>query len=376
LRPLRIRKKLASFLRLTFDAMARKGLRDHLGGGFFRYTLDPDWQTPHFQKMLYTQALLIPLYLRAAKVLSVPGYREVARDTLDFLLEGREGEDGAYVASLSAVDTSGVEGGYYLWRAEELRSVLDSEEYRLSTLVWGMEGRPRQDAGYLPMGERDLGEAAAQMGLSAQQAECLLASARSKLLAARSKRGIPRDDKQLAGWNGLVLSALATAASAFPAETYRRAGPPLAAYLRERLWDGEHLHRAESNQGWVGVATLEDYVYVAKGLEDWGLVAGAAQDLKLSRRLVELAWERFFSKGGWRLWAEPSLPGVPAEPVLSDSPLPSPARVLLDQTLMGADKTLVPRAHRALDRGLAPTRRNPFAFASHALLYLAREPSS
>jgi uncharacterized protein YyaL (SSP411 family) len=101
-----------SVLRLTLDVMGGMDLRDQLGGGFFRYTVDPDWQIPHFEKMLYTQALLGTLYLRASEVLNVPAYREVARDTLAFLLEGMKGEDGAYIASLSAADAEGVEGGY------------------------------------------------------------------------------------------------------------------------------------------------------------------------------------------------------------------------------------------------------------------------
>jgi hypothetical protein len=363
-------QELAAFLRLTLDAMARKGLRDHLGGGFYRYTVDPDWQTPHFEKMLYTQALLVPLYLRAADVLETPAYREVARDTLAFLLDVMKGEGGAYIASLSAVDADGVEGGYYLWRPEELKSLLDLDERRLLAKVWGVEGPPPHEPGYLPMGVRDPGPAAGELGLPSQEGERLLASARSKLLAARSRRSLPRDDKQLAGWNGLVLSALAAGLTAFQDESYRAAGSALSRYLRERLWDGENLHRATSDRGWIGEATLEDYAFVAKGLRDWGLTGGSEQDLALSRRLVGLAWERFYRGGGWRLSAEPLLPSIPAEPLLSDSPLPSPAAVLIRLTLEEGDGDLVPRAHQALNLGLPPIARSPFTFASQALLYL------
>ena len=368
-------EELAAFLRLTLDAMATKGLRDHLGGGFFRYTVDPDWRTPHYEKMLYTQALLVPLYLRAAKVLDAPAYREVARDTLDFLLKGMRGGDGAYIASLSAVDAQGVEGGYYLWRPEELRTLLGSDEQRLLARIWGMEGAPPHDAGYLPMGESDLRSVAAAIDLSIEEAASLLASAKSKLLAARSKRSLPRDDKQLAGWNGLVLSALAAATTAFDNEADRRAGSALSHYLRARLWDGDLLHRATSDRGWIGEATLEDYAFVAKGLRDWGLAAGAKQDLALSRRLVDLAWEHFFSDDGWRLWAEPPLPAIPAEPVLGDSPLPSPAALLLRLTLEDAKDGKRKRARQALSLGLPPTARSPFTFPSQAILYLEPRPA-
>jgi uncharacterized protein YyaL (SSP411 family) len=368
-------QELAAFLRLTLDAIGRKGLRDHLGGGFFRYTVDPDWQTPHFEKMLYSQALLVPLFLRAADVLGTSAYREVARDTLDFLLRVMKGKDGAFIASLSAVDASGVEGGYYLWRPEDLKSLLDLDERRLLARAWGVEGPPRHEYGYLPMGARNARQAAEELDLPPEEGELLLASARSKLLAARTERSLPRDDKQLAGWNGLVLSALAAGFKAFEDASYRAAGSALSAYLRERLWDGERLHRAVSDLGWIGEATLEDYAFVAKGLRDWGSINGSRPDLALSQRLVGLAWKRFYRDGGWQLSAEPLLPLIPAELVLADSPLPSPVTILIDLTLMGEDNGLILKANQALDLGLPATAQSPFVFASQALLYLVYRSS-
>ena len=102
---------LHDFLVLTLDQMAGKGLRDQLAGGFFRYTIDPGWETPHYEKMLYNQAQLASLYLFAADVLNRPDYRVVAMDTLDFVLERMRGENGGYISSLSALDEAGVEGG-------------------------------------------------------------------------------------------------------------------------------------------------------------------------------------------------------------------------------------------------------------------------
>jgi uncharacterized protein YyaL (SSP411 family) len=359
---------LEDFLRLTLDAMSRKGLRDHVGGGFYRYTVDPAWQAPHFEKMLYTQALLVSLYLRAADVLDAPPYREVARDTLEFLLEVMPGRDGAYVASLSAVDAAGVEGGYYLWRPEELRSLLEPDERRVLALVWGVEGPPDLQGGYLPMGVRSPEQAGADLGLKPGDGARLMASARSKLLAARARRGLPRDDKQLAGWNGLVLSALAAAERIVGAEAYAAAGNALSGYLRRRLWDGERLHRAVSDQGWVGEATLEDYAFVARGLRDWGLVSGSEEDLALSRRLVVLAWDHFYRDGRWRLSADPLLPEIPAETAFADSPLPSPSAVLIALSLEASDGVLAAKARQGLARGLPTIARSPFVFASQALL--------
>jgi uncharacterized protein YyaL (SSP411 family) len=332
--------------------------------------VDPDWQTPHYEKMLYTQALLVPLYLRAAQVLEVPAYRDVARDTLAFLLGQMAGDGGAYIASLSAVDGAGAEGAYYLWRPEELKSLLELAERRLLARVWGVDGPPAHDGGYLPMRTRDVPQAVAELGGTSDEGERLMASARTKLLVARARRDLPRDDKQLAGWNGLVLSALAAGLSAFEDDVYRAAGSALRDYLRQQLWDGEGLHRAVSDLGWIGEATLEDYAFVAKGLRDWGLAVGSQQDLALSRKLVTLAWGLFFRNGGWHLSAKPLLPLVPAEPVLPDSPLPSPAAVLIQLTLLDPGDALLTKARRALDIGLPSVRGSPFVFASQALLYL------
>jgi len=152
--------QLKYFLTLTLDRMASQGMRDHLGGGFFRYTTDPGWQTPHFEKMLYDNALLSSLYLRAAKIFRRADYELIARDTLDFMLAEMRGPQGAMVASFSAVDDAGVEGGYYLWESETLSKVLTPAEYVLLKIMWGLEGQSSFEAGHLAREQMTLDEAA------------------------------------------------------------------------------------------------------------------------------------------------------------------------------------------------------------------------
>jgi uncharacterized protein YyaL (SSP411 family) len=362
--------ELGAFLVVTLDAVADKALRDHLGGGFFRYTVDPDWQTPHFEKMLYTQALLVPLLLRAAEVLQKPVYREVARQTLSFLLSDMQERDGAFVASLSAVDGEGAEGGYYLWHTEELERLLTADERNVLGMVWGLEGPPHHGAGLLPMPKRDLEQAAGELGIETDEAARFMSEARSKLLAARSGRTLPRDEKRLAGWNGLVLSALVAGSRAFGDDTYRRAASGLRDFLVTRLWDGNQLHRAVSAGRPAGEATLEDYALVAQGLKDWADLTHAAQDLALAVRLIGAAWERFYQDGGWRLSAEPLLPAIPADLALTASPLPSPDAVLVALSLDGGDSPLPGMAHSALERSLPLVTANPFAYPQHTLLLI------
>ena len=121
-------ERLAKFLRLTLNVMASQGLRDQLGGGFYRYAVDPGWQVPHFEKMLYDNALLASLYLKAAKILNEKDYEQIGRETLDFILEEMSDNTGAFMASMSAIDDKNVEGGYYLWDMEQLAEILDRDE--------------------------------------------------------------------------------------------------------------------------------------------------------------------------------------------------------------------------------------------------------
>jgi uncharacterized protein YyaL (SSP411 family) len=283
------------------------------------------------------------------------------------MLRELKGTGGGLIASLSAVDDAGMEGGYYLWRPEELEQLLTPEQRRLLGLVWRLDGPSQHAAGLLPLAGMDPAEAADQLGMTPEAARQALNDARKTLLAARTRRGVPRDDKQLAGWNGLALSALAAGARAFDDPAYRAAGAALRDYLVGHLWDGEALHRAVAPRGWIGEATLEDYAFVALGLRDWGELTGSAEDLALSRRLVALAWDGFY-RDGWRLAAEPLLPGVSAERALADNPLPSPAAVLLRLSLEDGNPALAGRARQALALSLPTVAANPFAFSTQAEL--------
>ena len=142
--------RLAEFLRLTFDQMAARAMHDHIGGGFFRYTVDPGWDTPHFEKMLYDNADLAVLYLQAATVLQQPRYREIARSTLDFMQDELLDASGGMYSSTSAVDDAGREGATYLWEPEELKRRLPPEAYEAARRVWRLDAARNFDGGYLP----------------------------------------------------------------------------------------------------------------------------------------------------------------------------------------------------------------------------------
>jgi uncharacterized protein YyaL (SSP411 family) len=356
--------ELRAFAELTLKQMATQGMRDHLGGGFFRYTVDPGWQIPHFEKMLYTQAQLARLYLQAARVLDRPEYLAVARDTLDFALSGLRGERGGFIASLSAVDPQGEEGGGYLWHPSQLEQVLDAQELAFARRRWQLQGTPANDGGHLPVDGESLEQISRETGQPVQALRQLEQQTREKLLRSRTPRNHPRDRKQLAAWNGLMLSALVDGAATLGEERYRQAASALRDYLVTRLWDGESLYRARAPEGRIGTPALEDYVYVAVGLHDWATLSGSEADRKLALRLARAAWKKFYRKGGWQNTEQLLIPGIATEPAISDGPLPSPPAMLIDLSFRLNDPEMQHKGREAMAVAAAMVSENPIWYAT------------
>lgn len=364
----------AEFLRLTLDQMARLGLRDHLAGGFFRYTTDPEWRSPHFEKMLYDNAQLLGLYAEAAEMFNEPRWRRVAEDTLAFLQGHMRAPDGAYIASLSAVDAKGMEGGYYRWTDAELRRVLNEREYRVAALWYGLADASAGGE-VLPTETGDMAWLSEVTGQSGEELQAILERVRSKLLAARARRVLPRDEKRLAAWNGLLLENLARLAGYTGQPRHRQAAGELRDAIRERFWRGERLYRLSVGKEYAVSATLEDYARVAAGLWAWSRLAGGDEDRELARRLVHEAWRRFRGPGGWRL-SEDMLPGD-RWPVVEDDALPSPVAVLLRVSAGLAreygDEELAQRVRAELAAVRRLVAANAFDHASYVRLLMAAE---
>lgn len=362
------RKELKQFLLLSLNKMASQGLYDQLGGGFFRYTVDPIWQVPHFEKMLYDNALLASLYVDAARVFNNKKFALIAKDTLDFLLDVFLSKQGAYIASLSALDKKGVEGGYYLWQRDEVEKILNKNELRVVELIWQLEGPAELEAGHHLVEVMSVAEAAKMLKISSVKANKNFLSAKKKMLVARSKRSIPLDDKLLGAWNGFALSAFSKAAIQFDDKHYAQAAKDIKNYIRNTLWINDKLVRAVKNNKILGAAGLEDYAYIANGLAEWVKFSKDKQDQKWLRNIISQAWQRFHTEKGWKLSENSLLKYGQNETVISDGVLPSASAMIINLSVKIAERNndlkLKNKALKALNVGHLNIVEQPFWFAT------------
>ncbi len=344
--------RLGEFLTLTLEQMASKGLRDHVHGGFFRYTVDPDWTTPHFEKMLYDNAQLARLYARAAAVFQRPDYRRAAHDNLYFMLADLAAPGGGFHTALSALDRRGREGGAYLWTKEELGRRLSPAEFALVKRTWGLEGAAPFDLGYLPM----------EKARPAAGERTVINAALAKLRQAGRNRQVPVDTKINAGLNGLALSALAEAGRGVP--RFEQAAHRLKDFLAKRMRQQGRLIKTRAGNRVFAEAELEDYAFAAAGLADYARVFKDPAAESLARNLVAQAWRRFFTEEGWRREEKPLLATLGPEPALADGALPSPSARLMAVTRellrTRADRQLANALDRALAMVLPAMARAPF----------------
>jgi uncharacterized protein YyaL (SSP411 family) len=362
--------QLKDFLILTLRQMDSQGLRDHLAGGFYRYVVDPGWQVPHFEKMLYDNALLASLYFRAGDVFANKTYTAIGNETLDFVLTDLATNSQAYAASLSAVDNHGIEGGYYLWDLTQLKKILNQDELAVASLYWQLEGPPDLDDGHHLVAAMSVATVAAQLKMAEQKVQTLINSATGKMRAARSQRELPKDSKILTAWNGLLLTALVQGAQASGQQRYRQKAEALADFIRTRLWDQQQqmLRKGATDKESFGPGALEDYAYVAQGLFAlWELNKDPATQ-QLLAAVIDQAWRRFYGQQGWQLAEDMLLKYGTGMTVMSDGPMPAASAVLIKTTylygLQSNNPKLVTQALRAMNVGHEEMSKDAYWFAS------------
>ncbi len=362
--------QVKQFLELTLNQMASQGLRDQLGGGFYRYVVDPGWQIPHFEKMLYDNALLASLYFKAAEVLNEKSYTDVATETLDFILSELATRTPAFAASLSAVDDKGIEGGFYLWDDKDLQSLLTKQEWKVASRFWAIQGPPDLEDGHHLVQVMSLDELAKELKQPRKKVEALLKSASEKMHAQRSKRVLPKDDKILTAWNGLALTAFVEGARITGDKEYHQAAKALRDFIESQLWDrqAKQLHKAIGKSGSLGPGGLEDYAFVAEGLYVYWKLTNDTQTRDLLSKILQQAWQRFYGKQGWILAQDMLLKYGSGKTVVSDGPMPSPSSLLVLVSYRfgkdAAESNFVNQVLRAMNVGHNEMRGDAYWFAT------------
>ena len=251
---------------LTLQKMAYGGMYDQVGGGFHRYSTDAYWLVPHFEKMLYDNALLARLYLHAWQVTGNPLYRRITEETLDYVLREMTDPDGGFYSAQDA-DSEGVDGKFFVWTPDELRPLLGND----ADLVMGYYGvteRGNFEGSNILNVSTPLEAYASQRRVSEADLTAAIARARAVLLDAREQRIHPlRDDKVLTSWNGMMLRSFAEAGAALGRDDYLDAAGANAAFLLDRMRDeNRRLLRTWRNGEAKLNGYLEDYACLADGL--------------------------------------------------------------------------------------------------------------
>jgi uncharacterized protein len=288
---------------LTLREMAKGGMNDQLGGGFHRYSVDERWFVPHFEKMLYDQAQLAVSYLEAFQITRDPQYAETARSIFEYVSRDLAAPGGAFYSAEdadSAIDPTRPkekkEGAFYLWSYDELVAALGREQAAMFARAYGVEegGNVRDDPHGEFTGRNILYRAGPKTEIEAEING--FAPAREKLLRIRASRPRPHlDDKILAGWNGLMISAFAKGAQVLDEPRYEQAARRALDFLRAKLWreaDSILLRRYREGEAAIE-GFLDDYAFLSLALLDMYETSFEAADLTWAIRLAERAMELF-----------------------------------------------------------------------------------
>jgi uncharacterized protein YyaL (SSP411 family) len=344
---------------LTLEKMASGGIHDQIGGGFHRYTVDPRWLVPHFEKMLYDNAQLALAYLEAWQVTGRADFAAVARRTLEYMLREMSAPGGGFASATDADSPNGngelEEGRFFTWTPEEIREALPPVQADLVTFYYGVSPVGPVEGRSVLHAQRTPTEVGVRLGLDPGTVPDHLAAAGTRLYRVRSMRPPPlRDEKVLVAWNGLAISALAQAGFAMNEPGWIDAAGLAVGFLLERVGEGGRLFRVVQNGEASGPAFLEDYAFLIASLLD---LYETQPDPRWLRHALELQRRQEASYadatgGGYFRTASSAEPLLAREKPAMDGALPSgnsvAARNLLRLYDLTADEAHLERANLLL----------------------------
>ncbi|MBP89409.1 MAG: thioredoxin domain-containing protein [Planctomycetaceae bacterium] len=292
----------------TLERMAMGGIRDHLGGGFHRYSVDRFWKIPHFEKMLYDNGQLTSVYTEAYLLTGREDFKRVVDEMLTFVQREMTDEGGAFYSALDA-ESEDEEGKFYRWEKEEVEKLLEADEYELFAKIYGLDEAPNfEEEYYAPQLGQSMATLAESLKLSEAELEEKLGPIRDKLLTTRNKRERPlTDTKILTSWNGLMIRGFADAGRALKNEAYVQAAARAADFVLSKLRseDGRLLRTYGEGEAKLN-AYLDDYAFLVDGLIALHKATGDEKWLtaadEVTVKQLELFWDEkeggfFFTSG-------------------------------------------------------------------------------
>ncbi len=277
---------------LSLKRMADGGIYDHLGGGFCRYSVDRYWQIPHFEKMLYDNGPLLALYAQAHIATGEKQFADVARETGDWMLADMQSDNGGFFSTRDA-DSEGEEGKYYVWTPDEVRKLLDEEEYAALAAHFGLDEPANFEGRWHLTARSSLDDNARE----------LVDRARGKLLAARAERVEPgRDEKQLAAWNALAIRGLCIAGRALQRDEFIDAAGQAIAFIRKTLYRDGRLLAVYKDGRARFPAYLDDYAFLLDALIEYLQSRWSTRTLVFARELADSLLEHFEDADNGGFW--------------------------------------------------------------------------
>lgn len=278
----------------TLHKMALSGVYDQLGGGFYRYSVDAEWQIPHFEKMLYDNGPLLALYAQAWRASEEPLFRRIAEETGEWIMRDMQAPEGGYYATLDA-DSEGEEGRFYLWTPDQVQAQLNPDEYAVIAARFGLNQPPNFEgyAWHLRIVEDGL-KPLPGTAMEAAQLIARLTAARSKLLASREQRVWPgRDEKILTAWNGLMIRGMAISGRHLGRSDFVDSAERALDFIRTHLWrDGRLLAVYMAQQSRLN-AYLDDYAFLIDAILELLQCRWRDGDLEFALALADVLLERF-----------------------------------------------------------------------------------
>ncbi|HTT02628.1 MAG TPA: thioredoxin domain-containing protein [Steroidobacteraceae bacterium] len=365
---------------LTLRRMGEGGLNDQLAGGFSRYSVDPYWMIPHFEKMLYDNGALLAVYAEAALATSDPLYARIAAGTAEWALAEMQSAAGGYYSSFDA-DSEGHEGKYYVWDRAEIARLLTPEEYAAFAPRFGIDREPNFEGRWHLHTFVALEELAMRLGKSQPEIVELIDAARRKLLAVRRTRIAPgRDEKILTGWNALNIRGMAIAARALGRADLAASASRALDFIRRTHWrDGRLLATSKDGRAHLR-AYLDDYAFLADAVLELQQVRFVGEELAFAQQLLEVLLAHFAAgeSGGFYFTADDHESLIHRSLSFSDDATPAgngvAARALLrmgyllgETRYLSAAEALLRAAWPALER--APTAHMSLLTALEEYLY-------